>query len=121
MLVPLLIPLWILGESGGGRCSTFLHGRLKWITQNSEQTQAKLFAIGLFHGALFAIPSAVMITLAVAYTLDSRSVTSVCILAIVGLIHLTLFGISFFAAIQSVENWGRRIFRSNRNRNAMDA
>lgn len=116
MLVPLLIPIWIIGESGGSRCSPILHARLNWLSRNSRYTRSKLILMGIFHGVMFAIPSAVMITLAIAYTLDSRTVLSLCILAIVGLVHLTMFGISFFAASLSAENWGRRIFRSKRTR-----
>ena len=121
MLVPLLIPVLILGETGGGRCPAFLHARLKWISQNSELTRVKLLIMGFFHGVIFAIPSAAMITLAVAYTVDSTSVLSVCILGFVGLIHLTLFCASFVVSTFSAGNWGRRIFRSQRNRNAVDA
>ena len=121
MLAPLLIPILILGESRGGRCPDTLHARLKWIARNSKYAQANFFAIGLVHGLIFAIPSAIMITLTIAYTLNSASVTSLIILVVTGLMHLALFVFSFFVAFHNVANWGKRIYQSKRGRDRLDA
>ena len=121
MLIPLIIPVWILGETGGGKCSPFQHARFKWIRRNTNFARGKFFVIGVFHGALFSIPSAIMITLVLYHSLALKSVLSFVVLGIAGLMHLILFVTSFVVAVHSVENWGRRIFRSNRKRKTLNA
>lgn len=121
MLGPLLIPLWFLGESGGARCPTFTHRRLSWINKNTNHAIGKFLLAGWFHGAIFAVPSAVIITLAAYLTLNASTITTLIVLTIVGLTHLALFLVSFFAAIVNIEQWGRRIYRSKHQHPQMDA
>lgn len=117
MLVPLLIPIWLLGEAGGGcRCSRFMHAQFKWISCNVPAAGTKFFIVGIAHGAIFAIPSAVMITLAIAYTTDRFSGWTILLLVTAGLVHLVLFVVSFFVAILYCENWARRIYANKKGR-----
>ena len=115
LLVPLLLLVWLVGESrGGGPCPSTMHARLKWITKNTQHARLKFFVIGIFHGVLCSIVSSVLIILAMAFTSGSSPVIFLIVMAVVGLIHLITFASSYAIAIFSMELWGRRIYRSKR-------
>ncbi len=115
LLVPLLIPVWLVGETGGGRCPKFLKARLEWIARNSNYAKLIFVAHGIAIGSTFAIGSAVVIILVMAFLPFVTPLIKAIIIVLAGLVHLALFLFSFALAIESVKNWGRKIYRNNKS------